>query len=635
MKMTMLFLLIFILPFCLYGEGEPQKVPSTIKEVTVFRKGAQVTREAKASLPTGKSQLKFTGISPQIDKRSVQLKADGNFTILSVVHQLNFFEKPTKTAEIENLEKQLKELRRQYLREKASLDVFKEEEALLLANRSIGGQHNGVSITDLQAAAQLYRQRLADIKLKKLEIDWKLADIKKEEKQTTDQLKQLNAERGKHTSEIVVTVNAKAALTADFVLSYIVQNAGWFPLYDLRVKDVQSPVELTYKANVYQTSSEDWKDVLLTLSTSDPRHSGTRPELQPWKLTYYVPGYAYSGYYIDGQRLSAYPGVSNPDIRHVSGVVTDENGELLIGVNVILEGTTIGTVTDWEGKYSLAIPYHNKNKLLFSYVGYPSIIAPITSKSLNISMNNDGVVLDEAVITSLGSTKQKRKKDEVTIRGSRAGASIPVPITQVEKATTVEFKIDLPYTVLSDGKQYTVDVKQHEVPAYYEYYAVPKLDPHAYLTAQVTDWEDYQLLSGEANLFFEGTYIGKSLLEVEHVEDTLYLSLGRDDNIVVQRNKQKEFSTRQFIGNKKTERRGWEIELRNKKSQSVNIEVVDQIPLSTTEEIEVESDIKRDGKLDKEEGKISWKLRLAPGSKETVGFSYKVRYPKKKQLQLE
>ena len=631
MKNLKLLLSLLLLPIVLFSQT-PKEISSTIKRVTVFRKGAQVTREAKVAIQAGKSQLKFTGISPQIDKRSVQLTADGNFTILSVVHQLNFLEVPIKTAEVEGLQKQLEDVQVQQQREKALLSVYKEEEALLLANKSIGGQQSGVSISDLQSAAELFRQRLQEIKFKKLEINQQLAKLTKEQNKIKAQLQELNAVEGQYTSEILVNITAPSALTADFTLSYIVQNAGWVPHYDLRVKDIQNPVALSYKANVYQTTTEDWSNVLLTLSTSDPRQNGTRPELPAWKLQYYTPGFAYN----DRHRYQSgvYPGQLGSNIRKVQGLVTDEYGEPLIGANVLLDGTTIGTTTDFDGKFSLDIPYQSKNNLLVSYLGFQSLETPVTSNVMNIVLSDDGIVLEEVVVSGLTSgisRKAKKKKD----KKKKVTASIPVPTTQVEKATTVEFTIDIPYTIFTDGKQYTVNIKTHEIPAYYEYYTAPKIDSYAYLTAQVTDWEDYKLLNGEANLFFEGTYIGKSFLDVEEVEDTLYLSLGRDNNIVINRNKQKEFSTRQFIGNKKTERRAWEIELRNKKAQRINIEVVDQIPLSTTEEIEVEHEIKNGGQLDKETGLIKWKLQLAAGKNAKVQFNYKVKYPKKKQLQLE
>ena len=98
---TIIFLLLWF-SFSLFANTPPKeiKVKSAIEQVTVFRVGAQVTRTATTSIGVGNSLLMFTGISPQLDKNSIQVKGEGNFTILSVNHQLNYFEAPSKTQRI-------------------------------------------------------------------------------------------------------------------------------------------------------------------------------------------------------------------------------------------------------------------------------------------------------------------------------------------------------------------------------------------------------------------------------------------------------------------------------------------------------------------------------------------------------
>ena len=60
-------------------------------------------------------------------------------------------------------------------------------------------------------------------------------------------------------------------------------------------------------------------------------------------------------------------------------------------------------------------------------------------------------------------------------------------------------------------------------------------------TGKVTNWEELNLFDGELNLFFEGAYLGKSLLDLQSASDTLDISLGKDKGIVIQRKKLKEF----------------------------------------------------------------------------------------------
>jgi hypothetical protein len=99
----------------------------------------------------------------------------------------------------------------------------------------------------------------------------------------------------------------------------------------------------------------------------------------------------------------------------------------------------------------------------------------------------------------------------------------------------VVFDIDLPYDIASNGKEQTVTLKEYEVPVIYKHYSVPKLDKDAYLLGEVAEWEKLNLLPGEANIIFEGTYIGKSFIDPNSTHDTLNLTLGRDKRVVVKR----------------------------------------------------------------------------------------------------
>ncbi len=613
---------------------EEVKVSSEIKRVTVFRKGAQVSREATASIPLGNSLLKFAGISPHIDKNSIQIKGDGDFTILSVNHQLNYFELPDKTKKIESLETEKERLADRQKETQALLNVLKEEESLLAANKTIGGSQTGVQIDNLRATAEFYRTRLKAIKLEKLTLHKSLQLDKDSLSRLTAQLSELNAQQGIYTSEIVLAVNSERATSGSFVLSYIVKNAGWFPNYDIRVKDVENPIELAYKGNVYQTSGESWDDVKLTLSTGDFSQTASKPSLVPWRLTFYIPGYAYK----NGQRKyqgGVYSGVGGSAGR-ISGMVMDTHGEPLVGANVMVAGSTMGTVTDFEGRYSLELPPNSRN-IIVSYVGFSSVETAINSAVMNIVLEGD-VLLDEVTVTALGRRKKKNRSslilDRAPQKKQEATANNPV-VEKIQRSTTVEFEIELPYTIPSDGKQYTVQMKQHQLPAYYEYSCVPKLDLDAFLTAQITGWEEFNLLNGEANLFFEGTFLGKSYIDVQTVEDTLHISLGRDRDVVVTRKKQKDFTKKQFIGNKRTDTRGWDIEVRNKKKQTINIVVEDQFPISTNDQIEVKQESYKDASLDKDTGILTWKFSLDNGESRKIHFRYSVKYPKKKRVVLE
>lgn len=184
----------------------------------------------------------------------------------------------------------------------------------------------------------------------------------------------------------------------------------------------------------------------------------------------------------------------------------------------------------------------------------------------------------------------------------------------------------------SDNKNYTVDVEFYDLPAFYKYYCVPKIDKDAFLIAHITNWEKYNLLEGEANVFFEDTYVGKTLMDVRNASDTLEISLGRDKKVSVNREKVKDFITKQFIGSKKEETRSWKTTVKNNKDQAINLIILDQIPVSTNADIEVSAQNISGAKQNTETGEVKWEFELKPTEKKEFELRYSVKYPKNRSL---
>ena len=208
-------------------------------------------------------------------------------------------------------------------------------------------------------------------------------------------------------------------------------------------------------------------------------------------------------------------------------------------------------------------------------------------------------------------------------------------MVQSENQTAVEFEIKTPYTILSDNKSITAEMDSYELTAQYEYFSIPKIDKDAFLLAYIRDWEKYNLLEGEANIFYENSFVGKTILDTRAMSDTLNISLGRDKNVQVKREKIKDFSTKKFLGSKKEETRVWKTTVRNNKKQTINMVLFDQVPVSTSQEIEVATENLFGGKLNKENGEVKWNFDLKPTEKKEVELKYTVKYPKDKNLIVE
>jgi len=206
-------------------------------------------------------------------------------------------------------------------------------------------------------------------------------------------------------------------------------------------------------------------------------------------------------------------------------------------------------------------------------------------------------------------------------------------ITENAARFIASFTISVPYSIPSDGKFYTAEIKRFEMPAEYTYFAVPKLDKDVFLAARSTGWDELNLLPGEANVYFEGSFVGTIFLNTVSTEDTLDISLGRDQRIIVEREKNKDITGGSGIfGGNKTRQFSYTISMRNIRKESVKLIVEEQIPVSKQKDIDVKVTELSGGELNAETGKVTWRLDLAPNTtvKKTISFS--VKYPKDKTI---
>lgn len=628
------------LVFCLYLSAQSKKnIDSKIEKVTVFLEGAQVQRSAKTNLAAGKYELVFTNISPSIDKQSIQIKADDNVTVLSVIHQQNFLKEQQKQEEIKDIEIQKEAQIEKISLQRNILNVYKQEETMLAKNQQIGGANNGLKAVDLKEAADFQRSRLTEVYQKQMETDRAIKKMEIELGKMNKQLAGLNQKAEISTSEIHVTVNFKETTNSNFTITYLVKQSGWFPTYDIRVKDISSPINLRYKANVFQSSGEDWKDVKLFLSTGNPNEDGTKPVISPWYLKYV---YAYQ------PAMNTIQGTYSPG--SVKGRITDGKGNPVAGASVVVKGSKTGTTADQNGYYSINVADGNTT-IVISSVGMETKEIPATvSGYSNVSLNADQKAMSEIVVTAYGLQGKvsglqidddENNNTQIRLRGissikNKDFKRAENNITTINyQPTTTVYEIKDPFTILNDGKTYMADIDGYEIKAQYEYYAAPKIEPDAFLTARIADWQELNLLPGEANLFFEGTFLGKSFLDVTNANDTLNLSLGKDKGVVVKRTLLKDYSSKKFIGNNKTDTRQYEIVVRNNKQQPISIIIEDQFPVSTQKEIEVQDRKYEGAKLEDDTQKLTWQLTVEPKKDNKVNFKYEVKYPKDKALKLD
>lgn len=534
-KTVLSFALLLSIVVVSQATDKEKAIKSTIKNVTVFLNRAQVTNTARVYVPAGQTELIFEGLSTKLDKQSLQVSAQGNLTIMAVKHRINYLKSFSKARRIKQLEDSLEYYQDKIANVNIQKEVLSSEEQMILANQKIGGQQQGLSAQKLAEMAAFYRKRLSAIRFSVLRHQKTVNKYNKQVKRIRYQLSVESKNANKPTSEVMVTVSAKTAVNATFELNYIVMNAGWRPIYDLRAKNTQSPIQLSYKAEVYQNTGVDWSNVSITLSTGNPTQSGYKPNLNPWYVSLYYPR----------KRL-----------------------------------------------------YETKDKE------------------------------SEKVYDEVNSIKSK-----VSPKPQNAPVKTIADFTKVVEATfATKFSISIPYSIPSNGRPQLVAIKNHTLKTIYTRNAVPKLDKDAFLMAQLVNWEKFNLLSGKANIYFEGTFVGKTYLNAKNTKDTLAISLGRDKRIIIDRKQIKDFSRKKFLGSNIKQTYGYEISVRNTKNEKVDITIEEQIPVSKNNKITVELLEAQGAKVDKTTGKVTCKITLQAQKTTKLVLKYSVKYPKKKQI---
>lgn len=605
MRAFISFLVISIF-FCssLFANDEKNSVTASLKTVTIYRTGAEMIHTAKATLSKGNNEVIIEGISSSVDINSIQVNCPSLVTILGIEFSNNFLLPEVTSPTLKKIRDSVERLNNEIEKIKISLTTTSDLVAVLKSNREIKGSQTGLSVAELIKLMDYY-------KIKSNELQNELTFLNSKKSRLETQVQKLNNQAAEEEKKniisggrIILQLSAAAQGEQEFTLSYITQNAYWTPYYDIKAEGVNSPLTIIYKAKIAQTTGIDWKKVKLSLSTSTPSQYGAAPLLKSWFLSYINPV----------RQLEREMSKSN-SIQSLQGNIAGI--QVSPGYNETKDQLVIRGIGSLNGS----------NQPL--YVVNGTIMETADFSKIDPDAIKDFTVLKDASAVALYGS---RAVNGVMIVTLKAGLEDYISIT--ENALDVTYDIDLPYDIQTNGKQQIATLKEASIAAIYKYYAVPKLDKDAYLLAEVTGWEKLNLLPGEANIIFEGTYVGKSFLDPASTNDTLNLTLGKDKRVVIKREKLTDYSSSKLIGTNKLQTITFELTVKNNKKDAVSMILKDQYPISTNKEIEVELIESSDAADNKEIGVLTWKMQLAAGESKKVRISYSAKYPKGKILNL-
>jgi len=643
--------MIYLMPG--FGQADFSKVETNIEHVTVYMQGAQIMRTAAITLPPGRQEITLTGLSPFVDANSIRLSLP-NCMIQSVQ-----FEPVVRYPDVP--ESRIKVVRDSIRILISELEDLRTERRILEAEKSFIS-HNRSVIGKQGIEFENYRNTILFISERTANIERSLTDISKKVTVVNDNIQRLSSENaglstitGTRTGAITVIAITNSLVSTTLKVTYFVREASWFPSYEANVKDLNSPLQLTYRAHVRQSTGVDWDNVKLSVSNANPNMETSVPIFEPQ---------------IIGRSRGTRSG--SADIarrtRKISGKVLDAaTGEAIMFANVVVSGHNYGVQTDFDGNFSILV-HPDAKQLDVSFAGYHSRTVQISQDFLTIRLQG-GVSIDEIVVTEyrvplidlenqsntinfdtpsdhsplnirgsrassednyVDGLRMKRERDVSGIAATTAGVSkleVPVEISMKEMPRGFTIDIEEPNSIPSDNRARIVVLNKKSLETMYLHVTKPRQLAEVFLTAGIINWHEHHLLPGEILLIFEDTYVGKSLLEPAISSDTLRISLGVDNAIMVNRKDVSRQSDKRLWRNRYRELRIIELSVRNNRSEEITLKLTDQIPVSQLDAIKVEPSEISEATYTENTGRLDWIVQMPPGTQHVRQFSYLVDYP--------
>lgn len=473
-------------------------VKSKILKANVYLSQALLTHQTSLfNLNKGHQTLIVEDIATSVIPNTIQIGGKGNFIILSSQFQLNYLVPKSISKKIQTLQDSLEF----YQNKKQSIDIqiktLEDEESLLLANKTIGGNNTGVSAAELEKMANFYRTRLADIRTKKYESIPKQQKIKEKIENLQQQLNELNAQKNKPNGEIHIEIYANENISnAKLEIDYVCQNVYWYPEYEIRVNELNKPAQFLLKAQINQNTGIDWENIQLSLSTSSPDLNHNKPELTPWYLSFIYNNYPKKGKYKTAAGNKDVPSVayakeeaaeylkqsetkqaeSIAEYTNVSEKTTTQEYQIQIPVNIpsnnkytridvhsfsadvrysyysapkINESAyLIAELTDWE-KYNF-MPAPLFIFIENSYIGQSEINPDITKDTLSISLGIDkNISVKRQMVKKfnekkiIGNTRKEIRAYEISVKNKKNYSVEIIIEDQIPLSTMQEIEVEL------------------------------------------------------------------------------------------------------------------------------------------------------------------------------------------------
>jgi uncharacterized protein (TIGR02231 family) len=276
-----------------------ESIAYRLTDVTVYPDRAQVTCRGNVNLSPEVGTLIFDGLPLSMEKESVRVSGAGGVAVrlLSVdIVQEHYEQSPSPV--FQKLEAEIEVVSEELLAVEDESAIWQAEADQLNGLRQATGEYakglsrGRMSVEDQKDLMAFIRAQDRSIKNEQRDLDSQARLLKRRLEKLQKDLSELRSSQPRSRYQVRVNVEVEGEGEFSPVLTYVVGNAHWRPLYDIQYHDSQeSGKELSIStfAQVSQNTGQDWHDVQLKVSTARPALNQRIPDLKPWYIDSYMP----------------------------------------------------------------------------------------------------------------------------------------------------------------------------------------------------------------------------------------------------------------------------------------------------------------------------------------------------------
>lgn len=576
---------------------------SRLIHVTVYQNTALVTREVDVPEGDGAVELTVAPLPPQTIDGSLYSEGTDGIRILSTRYRQRPIQEDTR-EEVRKLVVDLKELEQKK-------ETLQAEQKTLQQNLQLLDKLEAFTAAKLVALTEKgmtnSEQTLAlvnHVATKRKEYNLALTKNQQEQKAVAeeiefDQRKQadLSAGTSKVERDAVISVTKTNRAAGKLRLNYLVGAASWTPQYKFKAsaKD-KDPISVEYLAAVRQQSGEDWTNVKITLSTAQPSLNAAPPELRMLAMNLGAAGPA----------MPANPGRG---MAQAPGQPAQASGALLQGNDFARDN-----LAKSKQQRAQAQAEYSQNKNLMEAN----------------RMWNESAALEQCV--ELLTTKEVEDSEKKALADAGDGGEGP----------GIAYHLATLLTLPSRQDEQILEVAKLEMQPDFYYKAIPVLSKHVYRVAKLSNASKQLLLPGEATMYIDNDFVGRTRLPLVAVGESFQVGFGVDPQLQVQRQLVDKSKTMQ--GANQILKYDYRILASSYKTAAVKLQVWDRLPMAETEVVGISivkaaPEVSKDPLYLREErpkNLLRWDVELAPKTfgEQALAINYEFKLELDKQLRI-